>query len=111
MKIIGNKTKAAKFTPKFFPTPNPENIAKYTSSKLWLKNIFIQILRFDFDFVQAISQKCTCVVGENYLLFSKIIHEIQKEIMHFSWKFFKWGLKNKITNYSTIVKIIITFEN
>eukprot|EP01015_Nassula_variabilis_P019748 TRINITY_DN3372_c0_g1_i6.p1 TRINITY_DN3372_c0_g1~~TRINITY_DN3372_c0_g1_i6.p1 ORF type:complete len:245 (-),score=56.06 TRINITY_DN3372_c0_g1_i6:96-830(-) len=34
MKIKGNNRKASAFTPDLFPKPTPENIAKYTKSKL-----------------------------------------------------------------------------
>jgi 3-hydroxyacyl-CoA dehydrogenase/3a,7a,12a-trihydroxy-5b-cholest-24-enoyl-CoA hydratase len=34
MKIKGNMSKAAKFTPELFPPPTPENMAKYKSAKL-----------------------------------------------------------------------------
>ena len=34
MKIKGNMAKAAKFTPDLFPSPTPENMAKYKSQKL-----------------------------------------------------------------------------
>jgi 3-hydroxyacyl-CoA dehydrogenase/3a,7a,12a-trihydroxy-5b-cholest-24-enoyl-CoA hydratase len=34
MKIKGNMSKAAKFTPELFPPPNEENLAKYKSAKL-----------------------------------------------------------------------------
>jgi len=34
MKIKGNMTKAAKFTPDLFPPPTPENLAKFAPAKL-----------------------------------------------------------------------------
>ena len=36
MKIRGSMAAASKFTPDLFPPPTPENMAKYTSAKLWI---------------------------------------------------------------------------
>lgn len=47
MKIKGNMAKATKFTPDLFPPPTPENIAKYTSAKLWkIKKEIFQNINF-----------------------------------------------------------------
>jgi len=37
MKIKGNMGKATKFTPELFPKPTPENIAKYSTAKFWMR--------------------------------------------------------------------------
>jgi len=56
MKIKGNMAKATKFTPDLFPPATPENIAKYTQAKLWLKlKIYLWFIVINFIIILWLS--------------------------------------------------------